>query len=165
MFRTVSTSPVKLVRGASTAPRSRARGPEALSARPRRVADLPWVERWLARFGLPPPPPQGTQFVLLAGESRVGFVALERPRRPDLDLWISVAFLIPSAQGRGWMPRFGELLSRAGFSEGKVGARVAASNAPAQRVLRAAGFVPASAGGRYLDFELSLERPFVVGGG
>jgi hypothetical protein len=146
----------------------RAAAPEEseLSTRPATPADIPWVQAWASQLGLPASESRRARsFLLLRGTQRIGFFAVREEmtnsgagREPIL--WIMSAFLIPSMRGQGLLPKFGEILSRQHYSEGKVGCRVATDNTRMLRLLSRGGWKKTHATSRYVAYQLELTGPF-----
>ncbi len=137
-----------------------------LSTRPATPADIPWVQAWASQLGLPASESRRVRsFILLRGQQRVGFFAVRDEmtnsgagREPIL--WIMSAFLIPSKRGQGLLPKFGEILSRQHYSQGKVGCRVATDNTRMLRLLSRGGWKKMHATSRYIAYQLDLTGPF-----
>jgi hypothetical protein len=141
---------------------------EGLGFRPLGPEDLPWVQTWTAQLRLPNPGSARIRgFVLTKQGRRVGYLAARstafntgQGREPVM--WIVCAFLIPSCRGRGLLPRFCEMLSRAHFPAGKAAARIAADNAVMHRFMARGGWRQVRKTRRYTDYVLELLRPFAA---
>ncbi len=138
----------------------------ALSVRPASAGDIPWISAWASELQLPVPTARRVMaYILLEGELRVGHIAgrvdplvIDRQRVPVM--WVISAFLIPSARGRGLFMRFVEILSRDLYPRGKVGARVAASNARMHKLMSVGGWTVRRSTRNYVDYLIDLEKPF-----
>jgi len=137
-----------------------------LSTRAATADDLPWLQTWAAQLGLPAPRSRRVRsFILLKGSQRVGYMAA-REDLAEVDggrepvMWIVSAFLIPALRGQGLILKFGEILSRQFYQNGKVGCRVAADNAPMMRLMAKGGWKKTHSTRRFTDFTLELDGPF-----
>ena len=152
------------------APRART-GAGVLDSRRAEPADIPWIEAWAARLGLPAPTSRGVMsFVLLKDGERVGYLAardqlVDTARGREPMRWIVSAFLVPAVRGQGLLMRFGELLSRQVYPQGKVGARIATHNARMLKLMRVGGWTRLRTTRQYVDFTLELRAPFRSGRG
>jgi hypothetical protein len=137
-----------------------------LSTRPATPADIPWVQAWASQLALPASESRRVRsYILLRGQQRIGFFAVREEmsnsgagREPIL--WIMSAFLIPSMRGRGLILKFGEILSREYYRNGKVGCRVATDNTRMLRLLSRGGWKKTHATSRYIAYQLELTAPF-----
>jgi hypothetical protein len=108
--------------------------------------------------------------VLLKDGERVGYLAardqlVDTTRGREPMRWIVSAFLVPAVRGQGLLMRFGELLSRLVYSQGKVGARVATHNVRMLKLMRVGGWTRLRTTRQYVDFVLELRAPFRSGRG
>jgi len=144
---------------------SRQATPE-LSTRPATAADLPWLQSWAANLGLPAPRSRRIRsFILLKDAERVGYLAtrddmIDTGRGREPILWIVSAFLIPSLRGQGLILKYGEMLSKQFYQQGKVACRVAADNTRMLRLVSRGGWKKLHSTRRYTDFVLELDGPF-----
>jgi hypothetical protein len=163
-------TPARARRGAAAATRARG-GAGVLEARRAEPADIPWIESWAASLGLPGPTSRGVMaFVLLKDAQRIGYLAardqlVDTARGREPMRWIVSAFLVPAARGQGLLMRFGELLSRQVYPQGKIGARIATHNARMLKLMRMGGWTRLRTTRQYVDFTLDLRAPFRSGRG
>jgi hypothetical protein len=145
-----------------------ATGGTDLSVRAASSGDIPWVQAWTAHLGLPAAESRRIRsFILLRGSQRVGYFAVREDmteatgvREPIL--WIVAAFLIPSLRGQGLLVRFGEILSRQYYRQGKVGCRIAADNTRMRRLLARGGWNRVHETSRYVDYQMEMTAPFTA---
>ena len=138
----------------------------ALSIRPATPADRPWIESWASQLQLPVPTARRVRtFLLIQDGQRIGHLSaredlmlVQRHREPVM--WIISAFLVPSARGKGLMLKFGEMLSREVYGEGKVAARVAADNTRVRKMMSVGGWTVIRLTRRYVNYVLDLRAPF-----
>lgn len=173
MVRTVSSSRIRIIPDPQVRPARR-----AVSATPKRTTgsalsvrrlgppDLPWVQSWTTQLGLPTPRSvRVRQFVLLEDGRRVGYMA-GRPSMLNLGngrepvMWIVGAFLIPSKRGAGLIPKFGEILSRQEYPEGKLAARVAVNNTRMHRFMASGRWKKLRTTRRYVEYVFELKAPY-----
>lgn len=139
-----------------------------LSVRLANASDLPWVQSWTTRLQLPVPRTSRVRsYILQENSERIGYMAgrqsmLNLGSGLEPAMWIVGAFLIPSKRGKGLLPRFGAILSRQVFPEGKVLARVAAANTRMHAFMFAGNWRRIRETRRYTDYALELASPFSV---
>ncbi|WP_372570733.1 hypothetical protein [Ruegeria jejuensis] len=131
-------------------------------------ADLPWVQTWTSQLRLPNPGSARIRgYVLTRDGRRAGYLAARatafntgQGREPVM--WIVSAFLLPASRGKGLLPRFCELLSRAHYPSGKAAARIAADNARMHRFMNKGRWRQVRKTARYTDYVLDLAQPFTA---
>lgn len=179
MVRTISTSRTYIIRDpcgcANSRPRPMPRRvirPQrdatapALGVRPVAATDLPWVQAWAAQLGLPAPRSRRVRsFVLLKDHERIGSLSAREGmidtgggREPIM--WIAAAFLTPANRGKGLILKFGEILSRDYYRNGKVGARIATNNAKMHKIMTAGRWKKVRTTRRFVDYMLELQQPY-----
>lgn len=169
MVKTVSISRTRLLPDPIPAApylRRKTAASGTLGYRLMRPEDIHWIQSWSAQLRLPTSGNTRLRGYILTEQSRnVGYLAA-RPtafntgqgREPVM--WIVSAFLIPSHRGRGLLPRYCEILSRALYSSGKAAARIAADNDRMHRFVNKGGWRKVRTTRRYTDYVLELASPF-----
>lgn len=128
--------------------------------------DLPWVQAWTTKLGLPTPRSGRVRsFILLENERRIGYLA-GRPSLLNLGngrepvMWIVGAYLIPSKRGKGLIPKFAEMLSPQEYPVGKLAARVAIDNTRMHRFMTSGRWKKLRKTRRFVEYVLELKAPY-----
>lgn len=178
MVKTVSISRTRIIRDnakpktacapSAAKPKS---GAATLSIRSVEAADLPWVQAWTTQLNLPAPrSPRVRSFILTEEQNRIGYLAgrasfLDCGQGREPVMWIVCAFLIPAKRRKGLLPKFGEILSRQYFQEGKVAARIAPNNVNMHRFMATGQWRKLRTTRRFVEYMLELHAPYRAAGG